>query len=79
MAEEFGWLIETASGEYWNGRNVGPDSRDAFVHNPNDAIRFARQGDAETVRAWLFGQPGRGLGWSLRSAQHKWIDGNAQR
>jgi hypothetical protein len=73
MAEEFGWLIETSSARYWNGRKCGDDCSDAFVHNPNEAVRFCRYEDAEVVRCWLFGQPGRGLGWSLRSVQHKWI------
>lgn len=70
---EHGWVIETASGEYWNGREVGESPRGAFVRDHNEALRFARQEDAEIVRSWLFGQPGRGIGWSLRATQHKWI------
>jgi hypothetical protein len=79
MADEYGWLIETGSALYWNGRKAGDDCSDAFVHNPNEAVRFCREEDAEVVRNWLFGQPGRGLGWSLRSVRHKWVDGNALR
>lgn len=79
MADELGWVIETASGLYWNGKSVGVRCSDAFVNSADEAVRFARLQDAEVVRCWLFGQPGEGVGWSLRSAQHKWIDGHAQR
>lgn len=67
------WVIETAQGEYWNGRAVGHDARSAFVKDIDEALRFARKEDAEIVRCWLFGMPGQGLGWALRSMEHIWL------
>jgi hypothetical protein len=48
--EEYGWLIEFpgSAPAWWDGRGL-----DTGVLDANDAVRFARQEDAERVASWL--------------------------
>ncbi len=68
---EVGWLIERPHREgsavctYWSGFSDG-----AWTRKPELAVRFARQEDAERVRAGILGDPL----WS-RSAEHMWQRG----
>ena len=49
-ATEFAWLIETGGHRYWNGRRTDAV---AFTKNPDEAVRFAREADADRVIYWL--------------------------
>lgn len=68
---EIGWLIERPHREgsavctYWSGFSDG-----AWTRKPELAVRFARQEDAERVRAGILGSPDRS-----RSAEHMWQRG----
>lgn len=69
-----GWIIETAVGTYWNGRYV---SSDGFVHDINDAVRFARFEDGERIIHWLMRKSG-DFSFALRTAEHVWIGNEPQ-
>jgi hypothetical protein len=46
---QFAWLIENVRlTTYWDGR-----APDTFTRDPNDAVRFSRQEDAERIVHWL--------------------------
>jgi len=60
------WLIE-ANGTYWDGRAAGAAGFDA---DPNQAVRFARQEDAERVKYWLLKEHA----FALRSTEHVWLE-----
>lgn len=73
----FAWLIElpriSGVSSYWDGRGV-----DTFVLDPNDAVRFDRQEDAERVASWLVRadhhhQPRHGLD-AVVAREHGWAD-----
>jgi hypothetical protein len=64
---EFAWLIE-GDANYWDGKYA--DSR-GFTRDINNALRFARQQDAEAVKHWLL----QAHSFALRTAQHGWING----
>jgi hypothetical protein len=68
---ESGWLIETASGLYWTGRELMSSS---FDKDPNNAVRFARLEDAEIVRCWLLEEHG---GWAMKSTEHIFLGDDA--
>jgi hypothetical protein len=61
---EIGWLIE-GDGNYWDGKYA--DNR-GFTRKVEDACRFARFEDAETVKHWLLQQ----YSFALRTTQHMW-------
>lgn len=46
---EFAWVIEAGGPRYWTGRG-GPNNP-CFDADPNQALRFAREDDAQ--RAWF--------------------------
>jgi len=57
------WLIEGA-GVYWCGR-----SPDDFQNKTEEAVRFARQEDAERVLGWIVPEQMRRL---CRTVEHVW-------
>jgi rubredoxin len=61
------WLIETGASPttYWDGRNADT----GFTDKADEACRFSRFEDAETVRCWLIPNGHR----FCRSVQHMWI------
>jgi hypothetical protein len=65
--ETLTWLIETGASPttYWDGRNVDT----GFTDKADEACRFSRFEDAETVRCWLIPNGYR----FCRSVQHAWI------
>lgn len=63
MAEERGWVIETARQSYWSGRKGGVLTEDIA-----DAVRFSRFVDAERVRCHLLSD----IADLVRSAEHVW-------
>ncbi len=65
--QECYWLIE-ADGTYYDGHFT--DSR-GFTRKIDDAVRFARYQDAETVKHWLLQEHS----FALRTTQHCWVDG----
>lgn len=65
---EFAWLIETANGTYWDGKYT--DSR-SFSPKIDDAIRFTREQDAQSVIGWIF----QSYSFAIRATQHGWING----
>lgn len=66
LRDELGWLIEDGASppRYWNGHYV--DER-GFTGQQDEAVRFARFQDAETVRCWLVER-----GSYCKSVQHGW-------
>lgn len=66
--EQRAWLIE-ADGSYWDGHYT--DSR-GFTRKIDDAIRFARFEDAETVKHWLL----QFAAFALRTTLHAWVNGS---
>ena len=73
-SEESAWVIEsvgmvghgsTPAATYWTGENVGH-----FSPDPNAAIRFARQQDADAVRCHIL--PSDIAGHSV-TRQHIWL------
>lgn len=62
----FAWLIE-GDRCYWNGHYA--DGR-GFTRNVNEAIRFSREEDADTVKNWLM-EP---CAFALRTTGHYWLD-----
>lgn len=67
---ECAWLIE-GDGLYFDGHH--PDSR-GFTREVNNALRFARFEDGETVKHWIL-QP---HAFALRTTKHCWINGEHQ-
>ena len=63
---ETAWLIE-GDGCYWDGRFA--DSR-GFTRKVDDALRFSRFQDAETVKHWLL----QTNAFALRTTQHVWLN-----
>lgn len=61
-----GWVIEAASGKYWNGHGATFAN---FTDAHERAVRFATFDDAEAVRCHLFE-----FSNLLRSSQHMWVD-----
>lgn len=59
---EIGWLIETATGQYWRGGKCG------WTPSPLLACRFARAEDAHAAREWLRIPP-----VDVRVTEHVWI------
>lgn len=66
---ESGWLIEAGSSppKWWDGHGV---DRVSFTTDPNNAVRFARECDAEIVRCWLLEQ----FNDFTKSTDHQWLD-----
>ena len=67
IKQECYWLIE-ADGTYYDGHYT--DSR-GFVREINQALRFARYEDAETIKHWLLQEHA----FALRTAKHCWANG----
>lgn len=67
---EFAWLIE-ADGSYWDGKYA--DAR-GFSRKIEDAVRFTRQQDADTVKSWLLNDHA----FALRTTQHGWTNAEHQ-
>jgi len=61
------WFIESAAG-WWDGSSL---SAYAFTMTANDALRFARQQDAEKIISWLFPS---GISPLLKTTEHVWLD-----
>ncbi len=63
---ELAWVIETGGNPllYWNGHHV----ETGWTEKHQDALRFARFVDAETIRCWLV-MKGATM---ARSVQHGW-------
>ena len=59
MSDETAWLVETGDPPtYWDGGE--------FVADASDALRFARQQDAERVAGLLAAH--------CRAVEHMWLD-----
>lgn len=64
MNDERGWVIEryiNSELHYWDGRG-----RDPWTPKHEDAIRLARQQDAEMILSWQLNGQG-------RTAEHTWM------
>jgi hypothetical protein len=68
LMRETGWLIEIGATEprYWDGTGEG-----VFTADPNGAIRFARECDAECLLSWKVVKPPPG---PVRVLEHAWLD-----
>lgn len=58
------WLIEGA-GVYWGGRSL-----ENFTPDLEEAVRFARQVDAERVLYWILPAT---VSATCRTAEHMWV------
>jgi hypothetical protein len=63
--DEYGWLIE-GNENYWDGHGIK-----SFTTDPNYAVRFARQEDAEQVKYWLLSE----WAFALRTTLHCFVAG----
>lgn len=64
-----GWVIEAAGPLYWTGHKANSE---AFSRDHHDAVRFAREIDANSVLSWCFPIEVQRL---VVVRQHMWIDG----
>lgn len=64
--DETAWVLESAGPKYWDGRGLRPEN---FTKKHEDAIRFSRKEDAETIRCWLLDP----LHRLLASREHMWL------
>lgn len=64
---EVAWLIEVTGPRWWTGDSL---SEYSFSDDPNRAVRFCRQEDAEAVRCHLFSGPIYNLS---KTTEHIWM------